>query len=122
MPTLAHLTGSEEALPQNDGMDISSLFFGGSADTDNRYLYWEFPGKQRALRYGDWKCVTVKKGAPLELYHISEDPREEHNLAAEYPEKVKEMDRVMRRMHKPSVNYPIPEDKLKEKTKTKKSR
>jgi arylsulfatase A-like enzyme len=55
--------------------------------------------------------VTVKKGAPLELYHIAEDPREEHNLAAEHPEMVKEFDAVMHRMHKPSENYPIPEDK-----------
>jgi arylsulfatase A-like enzyme len=107
MPTLAALTGSSAALPQTDGMDVSPLFFGGSADTDHRYLYWEFPGKQRAIRFGDWKCVTVKKGAPLELYRISDDPREEHDLAAEHPELVQQLDAVMRQMHKPSENYPI---------------
>ena len=111
MPTLAALTGSTKALPQTDGIDISPLFFGGEVDTDHRYLYWEFPGKQRALRFGDWKCVTVKKDTPLELYRITDDPREEHNLAAEHPEMVKEFDLIMHRMHKPSENYPIPEDK-----------
>ena len=93
--------------------NVGPLFFGGQVDTDHRYLYWEFPGKQRAVRFGDWKCVTVKKGAPLELYHISDDPREEHNLATEHPEMVRQLDAVMRQMHKPSVNYPIPEDNEK---------
>ncbi len=95
-----------------DGMDITPLFYGGEADTDNRYLYWEFPGKQRAVRHGDWKCVTVKKDAPLELYNIADDPCETNNLAAQQPKMVKELDAVMHSMHKPSVNYPIPEDEL----------
>ena len=114
MPTLAKLAGSSESVPADtDGMDISPLFFGKDIDTNHRYLYWEFPGKQRAVRYDDWKCVTVKKGSPLELYHIIEDPNEQHNLANDFPDKVKELDTVMRYMHKPSENYPIPEDKDK---------
>lgn len=109
MPTLARLTGSEQSLPQNiDGMDISPLFFGGEADTDSRYLYWEFPGKQRAIRHGPWKCVTVKRGAPLELYRISDDKNEQHNLADEYPELVEQLDQQMQRMHHYSENYPLP--------------
>ena len=114
MPTLAALADGSEAVPEDtDGMDISPLFFGGDMDTDHRYLYWEFPGKQRALRYGEWKCVTVKKGAPLELYHISADPTETDNLADAHEEMVKQMDAVMRLMHKPSENYPVPEDEVK---------
>jgi len=113
MPTLARLAGSSSAVPANsDGMDISPLFFGKDADTDQRPLYWEFPGKQRALRLGEWKCVTVKKNAPLELYNIKQDPTESADLSAQYPEKVKEMDRMMRRLRTPSENYPIPEDKI----------
>lgn len=109
MPTLARLTGAEFTLPQDiDGMDISPLFFGGSADTDNRYLYWEFPGKQRAIRHGEWKCVTVKKDAPLELYRISVDKNEKNNLANQYPEMVKQLDEQMQRMHHYSPNYPLP--------------
>ncbi|MDE7085313.1 MAG: sulfatase-like hydrolase/transferase, partial [Prevotella sp.] len=114
MPTLAQLAGSSNAVPADtNGMDISPLFFGKDINTDDRYLYWEFPGKQRAIRHGEWKCVTVKKGAPLELYHISEDPAEATNLAAEHPKMVKELDKMMRKMRTPSVNYPIPEDNLK---------
>ena len=114
MPTLARLAGSTKAVPADtDGMDISPLFFGEELDTDNRYLYWEFPGKQRAIRYGEWKCVTVKKDAPLELYNIHEDPNESHDLAAEYPKMVRDLSKMMQEMRTPSENYPIPEDNLK---------
>ena len=114
MPTLARLAGSTKAVPADtDGMDISPLFFGEELDTDNRYLYWEFPGKQRAIRYGEWKCVTVKKDAPLELYNIHEDPNESHDLAAEYPKMVRDLNKMMQEMRTPSENYPIPEDNLK---------
>ena len=66
MPTLAAITGSTRSLPQDiDGMDISPLFYGKQVDTDHRYLYWEFPGKQRAIRYGKWKAVTVSPKKPL---------------------------------------------------------
>lgn len=107
MPTLANLTGSEGSLPRKiNGINILPLFYGEEVDTDNRLLYWEFPGRQRAARRGDWKCVTVKKGAPLELYNLKEDVGEQHNLAAEYPEKVAEFEREMNEMRTPSVNWP----------------
>jgi arylsulfatase A-like enzyme len=111
MPTLARLAGSSSAVPDNtNGIDISPLFYGHDIDTDSRDLYWEFPGKQRAVRHGEWKCVTVKKDAPLELYRIREDPYEQHNLAADHPEVVKELDKLMRQLRTPSPNYPIADD------------
>ncbi len=116
MPTLAAIADGEKHLPQGiDGMDVSPLFFGKNIDTNSRYLYWEFPGKQRAIRHGDWKCVTinVKKNAPLELYNIRKDPTESNDLASKNPKMVEELDEIMHQMHQPSVNYPIPEDKLK---------
>lgn len=88
-------------------MDISPLFYGQDIDTDSRDLYWEFPGKQRAIRSSGWKAVTVKKGAPLELYRIKEDPLEQHNLAAEYPEIVQRLDSLGHTLRTPSPNYPI---------------
>ncbi len=108
MPTLAALTRSEQGLPQKtDGVDISPLFFGQDIDTDSRPLYWEFPGKQRALRWKSWKAVSVKKDAPLELYRIKDDPYEEHNLADQYPELLQQMEQMMRQLRTPSPNYPI---------------
>ena len=114
MPTLAALAGAEEHLPQGiDGMNILPLFYGGKVDTDNRLLYWEFTGKQRAARRGDWKCVPVKKNRPLELYNLKDDPYERHNLAAEHPEMVEQFDREMRQMHHPSPYWPLEGENLK---------
>lgn len=117
MPTLARIAEGEyvprtsHLVPRNtNGMDISPLFYGKDIDTDSRDLYWEFPGKQRAIRSGGWKAVTVKKGAPLELYRIKEDPLEQHNLAAEYPEIVQRLDSLGHAMRTPSPNYPIDDE------------
>ena len=123
MPTLARLAGSSSVVPgDTNGMDVSPLFFGEDIDTDNRDLYWEFPGKQRAIRHQGWKAVTVKKDAPLELYRIKEDPCEQHNLAAEHPELVKELERLMLQMRTPSENYPIPDDAVSGMTKKRSTR
>ena len=111
MPTLARLGGCRSAVPSDtNGMDISPLFFGQDIDTESRPLYWEFPGKQRAIRHGEWKCVTVKKNAPLELYRIKDDPYEQHNLAAEHPDVVKQLDELMHSLRTPSPNYPIEDE------------
>ena len=108
MPTFAALTGSTKHLPQHlNGINILPLFYGKQLDTDHRLLYWEFPGVQRAARKGDWKCVTTKRGAPLELYNIKEDMEERHNLADQYPEMVKEFDKEMKAIRHPSPNWPL---------------
>ena len=70
-------------------------------------LYWEFPGKQRAARKGDWKVVTINKDAPLELYNIKEDMTESVNLADKYPEMVAAFEKEMRRMRVPTSNWPL---------------
>lgn len=77
-------------------------------ETDSRMLYWEFTGKQRAARKGDWKVVSVQKDAPLELYNIKEDMTESNNLADKYPEMVAAFEAEMARMRVPSPNWPQP--------------
>lgn len=108
MPTLAAVAGATDKLPQRrNGINVLPLFYGQSVDTDNRLLYWEFPGKQRAARRGDWKVVTIKKDAPLELYNIKEDMTESVNLADKYPEKVAEFEKEMKEMRVPTLNWPL---------------
>ena len=108
MPTLAAVAGAQKHLPHNiNGINILPLLYGKEMDTDNRLLYWEFPGKQRAARRGDWKAVSVKAGAPLELYNISKDMEEKNNLANQYPEMVAEFDREMKKQHHPTPNWPL---------------
>ncbi|NNF25826.1 MAG: sulfatase-like hydrolase/transferase [Akkermansiaceae bacterium] len=58
-------------------------------------LFWRThiapPDSHAALRVGDWKLVTDKQFEKFQLYRIQEDWKEEHDLAAEMPEKLAEM-------------------------------
>jgi arylsulfatase A-like enzyme len=62
-------------------------------------LYWRL-GKQNAIRHGDWKLVQydlnvesspTKEVSQKKLYHLTKDIGESVDLAAQYPEKVKEL-------------------------------
>lgn len=110
MPTLAAVAQAEENMPsRRNGMNLLPLLKGEKLDeTDERLLYWEFTGKQRAARKGDWKVVTIKKDAPLELYNIKEDLTESNNLAEKYPEIVAQFEKEMAEMRTPSPNWPLP--------------
>lgn len=109
LPTLAALTKAKTPSKLN-GMNILPLFYGDKLDTDNRLLYWEFTGKQRAARKGDWKVVSVKKDAPLELYNLKEDITESNDLAKLYPDVVAEFEAEMQAMRVASPNWPLPNE------------
>ena len=53
-------------------------------------LYWEHEGN-RAVRVGDWKLVAKGPAGPWELYDLRADRTEMNDLAAQQPEKVKEL-------------------------------
>jgi arylsulfatase A-like enzyme len=53
-------------------------------------IWWLHEGN-RALRAGDWKIVAAGKDAPWELYDLGADRSETKNLAADKPEKVREL-------------------------------
>ena len=110
MPTLAAVAQAEKYLPKRrNGINLLPLLQGKTMDeTDSRMLYWEFTGKQRAARKGDWKVVSVQKDAPLELYNIKEDMTESNNLADKYPEMVAAFEAEIARMRVPSPNWPLP--------------
>lgn len=58
---------------------------------DNTYFWHTYTS--RASRWKQWRIVKFGKETSWRLYNIEEDPGETTNLAAKYPEVVKEMDK-----------------------------
>jgi len=113
MPTLADLAGIETP----DGIDGLSYMPTLAGDTPQQqahdYLYWEWhqydwgraqlvpDGLWQAARVGDWKAIRWKTGEPLELYNLSTDLGEAHNVAADHPDIVAQMERILQDAHEP---------------------
>ena len=78
-----------------EGKSLRPILETGSRDA-HEALYWEHQGN-RAIRQGRWKLVALRDRAtqaakPWELYDIAEDRSEQHDLAAEMPERVAAME------------------------------
>jgi arylsulfatase len=71
-----------------EGVSLRPLFLGESIEREA--LYWEHEGN-RAVRVDNLKLVAKGVEGEWELYDISQDRSEQHNLAAERPEKVAQM-------------------------------
>jgi arylsulfatase len=102
MPTFLELAGTTypktlagQELPPLIGKPWTQVLAGQaeSPRTDQDYLAWEVFGN-RALRQGDWKIrwqyKSLGKG-DWELFNLKTDPAERKDLAAERPDKVKEL-------------------------------
>lgn len=85
-----------------DGVNLLPYVNGENSGAPHEALYWRF-GQQVAIRIGDWKLVKgAGAGIPVEstgrasmdgaqLYNLRDDIGEKKNLAAENPEKVREL-------------------------------
>ena len=100
MPTCMELAGAafpEEIHGQKtlrvEGKSILPLLEGKETATHDT-LYWEHEGG-RAIRTGDWK-MSALPDKPWQLFNITNDHTETNNLAARYPEQVKELDQAWR--------------------------
>lgn len=90
-PTVADLTGSSKALPNDlNGLSFASLLHGQkSLPKPHRYLYWEFyeRGFDQAVRMGNWKAVRQRsQGNQIELFNLATDLGETTNVAAQHPD------------------------------------
>jgi arylsulfatase A-like enzyme len=107
MPTMAELLGTE--ITGTDGISLLPELMGNSAAQEkHEFLYWEYPetsGKQGLLYLNQWKLVRQglhqDKHAPVELYDITNDIAEEHNLAAVYPALADRLFQLMMAQHIP---------------------
>lgn len=101
--TIAAFAGLEPgALPKGlDGIDLSAQLVRDAPLAAREPLYWEYAdgGGWQAARIGAIKGVrrNAKKNpdGPLEVYDLSNDPGEKHDIAAEHPELVERLGAVM---------------------------
>jgi arylsulfatase A-like enzyme len=110
LPTLAELTGQK--IPGGiDGISFMDVLNGKPLRKKHDYLYWEFfeRGFDQALRAGDWKIVKrSSNGSKTELYNLKDDIGENTDLAAQYPEKVKALEKMMEKARTDSEAFPVP--------------
>jgi arylsulfatase len=103
MPTLLEAAGATYPKKTSGGHELPPLIgkswgpmLAGQAEsprTVQDYLGWEVFGN-RAVRQGDWKLRWQYKPfgkGEWELYNLANDPAERIDLAAERPDKMKEM-------------------------------
>lgn len=100
-PTILDFLGLE-ALPNAQGVSLMPLIDRQTDDLGLAAYGESFYGKYglgysqlRTLRAGGWKYIHAPRP---ELYHVSVDPAELHNLAADEPERVARMREQLRRL------------------------
>ncbi|WPJ95995.1 sulfatase [Coraliomargarita algicola] len=79
-----------------DGIDITKALEGGSLERDT--LYWHYPHYSNqggipggAIRVGDYKLVERYEDGEVMLFNLKEDLGEQHDLSAQFPERVTQM-------------------------------
>ncbi|HVU32886.1 MAG TPA: arylsulfatase [Opitutaceae bacterium] len=105
LPTAAAMAGVP-APAHLDGISFLPAILGDeAAQPRHKYLYWEFyeGASSQAVRLGNWKGVRIPmlKG-PIELYDLTTDRHEDHDVAAEHPDIVARIAAIMDKAHVPS--------------------
>ncbi len=89
-----------------DGISILPTLTGKGQQQQHDHLYWEFHETDMiGVRMGQWKLV-VERGK-CRLYDLSNDLHEDHNVATEYPDIVRQMKAFIHRDHTPNELFPV---------------
>lgn len=102
-----------------DGISLKSII-----ETDimpnERPLYWHYPhyGNQGGdpssmIRQGKWKLIHYYEDGTNELYHMTDDASEQHNVASEFPEiTTKLYQKLQNWLLSVNAKYPEKDDKF----------
>lgn len=111
MPTFRSLIDSKTKVDEMDGINILPTLLGRKGQKQHENLYFEFAERNgQASRKGPWKLIHLGIDTPrdrYELYNLDQDPAEEHDIAAENPEKVEELKAIMVEEHIPNHIFPL---------------
>jgi len=107
LPTVAEFAGAKS--PQGiDGMSMARTLR-GEQQPGHEFMYWEFHerGFQQAVRMDHWKAIRLKKGAPLELYDLPDDPNEQHDLARDRLPVIDKIEKYLATARTESTQWPV---------------
>lgn len=94
-----------------DGISIYPTLTGEGEQKQHDHLYWEFhETNMLGVRKGNWKLVV--KNGNCQLYDLATDLHEDHDLASQYPEIVKELKEIIHKEHTAPIsdfNLTIPQ-------------
>ena len=108
MATFAELL--DESVPENAGEDSTSILAAmrGAPQARDHVVHHSFRGRF-AITQGNWKLLFAPMGyekwnasdekeatlPPIQLYNLKDDPAEQNDLSAQFPEKVTSLTRLM---------------------------
>ena len=100
LPTLSDLAGNKNPLPISlDGVSFRAALESGNQGNikrKNDELVFHYFGKSHsAIRIGDYKLIKFWNLDRTELYNLKDDLGELNNLSKKYPQKVKELEKLM---------------------------
>ena len=90
LPTFINAAGGKIGIEDDiDGVDLLPYLNKNKMGIPHKTLFWK-KEVRAAIREGDWKLLRFPD-RPAELYNLASDIGEQHNLAAQEPERVKQM-------------------------------
>jgi arylsulfatase A-like enzyme len=107
LPTAAELAGAP--IPQGiDGQSIVPTLL-GQQQKPHDYFYWEFHerGFHQAVRAGNWKGIRLGLDQPLQLFDLSTDLAERHNLATAHPDVAARLTSILNDARRDDPNWPL---------------
>ena len=85
------------AVANLDGVNLLPHLAASDNEAFRPRHYWRV-GPQAALREGDWKIYRSPAGKAWQLFHLTEDPGEAHDLAAAHPDRVAALEAAWKKL------------------------
>lgn len=108
-PTLLDMAGIKnyKSVQAIDGKSIVPYLKNPGLKDSTRSIIWNYPNNWAggdfgednsflaSIRKGNWKLIYFEKYGRLELYNVKNDIKEQHDLSKQFPEKTKELARLL---------------------------